>query len=121
MWTYSQGTGLLSNPEGIVVGRGYAGRGEGKNNPSMEGVKDRGPLPRGFFTIGTSYTHPRLGPITMNLEPDPRNEMFDREDFRIHGDSTEDPGEASDGCIVQDHSVRFQVSQSADRRLEVIK
>ena len=45
---YNQLTGELTTNSGVVIGKGYAGHGEGKNNPAMESVKMVGPLPKGF-------------------------------------------------------------------------
>lgn len=119
MWTYKQKTGELYAPDGELIGIGYAGNGGGKNNPAMQGVSLIGPLPRGLYTIGPAYKHIRLGPITMNLEPDRDNQMFDRSLFRIHGDNTKH--DASEGCIVQSNSVRLAISLSRDRQLQVIE
>lgn len=104
----------------MLVGTGYAGKGEGKNNPAMQAVHDVGPIPEGDYTIGAPYTHPHLGPLTMNLTPDEGNEMEGRSAFRIHADATAHPGEASDGCIVQNIWTRTAVSESGDRRLRVV-
>ena len=118
MWTYSQKSGEISR-DGVIVGVGYAGHGEGFNNPAMQEARGVGPIPRGRYTIGPAYTHDHLGPLTMNLEPDPANEMFGRSLFRIHGRKSMVDKDASDGCIVQDHTARAAVSDSLDRALEV--
>lgn len=118
MWLYEQKTGHLYRDDGRLVGCGYAGIGEGRNNPAMQDVPKVGPLPVGLYTIAPSYTHPKLGKLTMNLIPDTRNEMFGRDMFRIHGDNPEN--DASHGCIVQGHPVREEVSDSRDRRLQVV-
>lgn len=118
MWTYEQRTGRLFADGGTLVGTGYAGTGDGRNNPEMQHVIDVGPIPCGDYTIGPAYTHPKLGFVTMNLTPDPKNEMFGRADFRIHGDSVDH--DASEGCIVQGRPVRERVNTSTDRRLRVV-
>lgn len=118
MWTYSQTHGILSASGGIEVGVGYSGTGAGRNNPAMQAVHDVGPLPEGFYLIGPAYEHPKLGPLTMNLIPDIDNQMFGRSDFRMHGDNA--THDASEGCIVMEHGVRLRLSQSTDRRLQVI-
>lgn len=79
-----------------------------------------GPLPQGAYTIGPVYDHPRLGPVTMNLTPDPTNVMFDRAYFRIHPDAIAHPGAASEGCIVQSRPVRERIAASEDHRLSVV-
>ena len=118
MWSYQQSTGELLAAGGTHVGDGYAGHGAGRNNPAMQAVHNVGPLPCGFYTISPAHDHPKLGPLTMDLIPDTDNEMFGRDDFRVHGDNA--THDASEGCIVLDHGVRLQVANSPDRRLLVI-
>jgi len=87
----------------------------------MQDVRNVGPLPRGFYTIGAWSMDPRpgelakLGPVTAELDPDPGNETFGRSGFFIHGP------EFSEGCIVLPHGVRVQLATSSDRRLQVIE
>jgi hypothetical protein len=127
MWVYKQSTGdytydgaeLLST--GHELFSGYAGCGDGLNNPDMQQVPDVGPLPEGFYSIGPAYNHPALGPVTMNLSPDAANEMFGRGDFRIHGRKFPGDMGASHGCIVLDHAPRVSIAGSGDRRLQVIR
>lgn len=122
MWQYSQSTGVLTSEDGEPLQpAGYAGNGEGKNNGDMQSVRDVGPLPRGFYTMTELIPDdPETGIYTIVLEPDETNEMFGRDDFRIHGDSESHPGDASDGCIVQAHANRVAVWTSWDHRLEVV-
>jgi len=117
---YSQLTGKLFTAEGILTGQGYAGNGEGKNNPAMQNVKDHGPLPRGWYTMSEVIDSPQTGPFSIILIPDPSNVMFGREGFRIHGDNISDPGNGSDGCLVIDREIRQQVWSGSDHRLNVI-
>lgn len=119
MWTYSQSTGRLSH-DGIEIGTGYAGCGDGLDNPAMENVPCVGPLPRGRYSIGPQFHHSHTGPITMRLSPDISNVMFGRGGFLIHGDSIKHPGTASEGCIVLPHDIREQIAESTDRRLQVV-
>lgn len=118
MWTYKQTTGELFDAHGERIGIGYAGFGEGKNNPALQQVHDIGPLPRGRYFIGPAYLHPHLGPLTMNLTPQAGTSTFGRDAFRMHGDNASH--DASHGCIVQNHDVRVRVRDSADKDLEVI-
>lgn len=121
MWTYSQRTGNLRHNDGDVVATGYAGIGVAKNDPSQQDQHDRGPLPRGFYIANPPYTTQKHGPYTMSLTPDPHNEMFGRSGFMMHGDSIHDPGNASDGCIVQPLFARHQFWDSGDHKIEVIE
>ncbi len=121
MWTYYQKSGeMFHDDDAFAVG--YAGRYTGKNNPAMQNVPNTGPLPVGIYRIGDAYTHATKGPLTMNLAPDAANEMFGRDAFRIHGDSGEHPGMASEGCIVLNHGYRQGIADAVhggDRMLEV--
>ena len=119
-WTYNQTTGSLYL-DGELVGTGYSGHAAGRNNPAMQDVADVGPLPVGLYTIGKAYSHPRLGPVTMNLTPDPLNRMFGRSAFRMHGDNV--AHDASCGCVVQGYVTRSRVSEEVDagtNRLRVV-
>lgn len=118
MWTYDQATGAIAR-DGRALGRGYAGRGEGKNNPAMQGVHMVGPLPRGRYTIGEPRRDPRLGPWSMPLTPAEENDMLGRSGFWIHPDSISHPGEASEGCICADSALRRLMWISGDHELEV--
>ncbi len=118
-WTYEQATGRISR-DGMQVATGYAGLGEGKNNPAMEKVKNMGPIPRGSWTIGTPHDTPDHGPFVMRLSPADGTVTFGRDGFLIHGDSIAKPGTASHGCIIFPRTVRNQIAASGDKALEVI-
>lgn len=119
MFTYEQSTGRLTQ-NSHFVGSGWAGQREGRNNPAMQDVHNIGPLPQGRYKIGKAYIHPHLGSVTMDLIPDPSNQMFNRSDFRIHGSAFEHPELSSEGCIIQGYSVRCYIDQGTDKDLEVI-
>ena len=119
-WKYSQSLGRLWRPDGTVAGAGYAGAGEGKNNPAKQDVKNVGPLPRGSYAmvaIGTT----NKGAYSFKLIPEQTAAMFGRSGFMIHGDSIKEPGTASEGCIVIAANVRKSILESQDRKLEVIE
>ncbi len=119
MWAYSQSTGALRNKHGDYIATGYAGHGEGKNNPDLQWKKNTGPLPRGFYEIGAPFDSDSHGPYCLRLTPFPENEMFDRAGFLIHGDSKSLPGTASEGCIILPPAIRKLMWASDDRLLEV--
>ena len=120
MWTYEQLTGrILQDDE--LVGTGYAGSPQGKNNPDMQEVAQTGPLPRGTYAIEAPQNSPHTGPFTLDLTPDPANEMFGRSEFRIHGDSIEHPGTASEGCIITARAIRERIWNSEDHELTVVR
>lgn len=118
-WVYQQSTGELSYG-GVIVGRGYSGHDECKNDPTKQDVPMHGPIPRGIYTIGDPYNTETHGPVVMRLTPDPANEMFGRAGFLIHGDSVAAPGAASEGCIIMSRPVRLAVAASPERALQVI-
>lgn len=119
MWTYDQSSGQLFR-DGQIVGTGYAGNGEGKNNPAMQHVSNVGPIPRGRYRIGPPHDTKLHGPFVLPLTEDPANEMFGRSGFLIHGDSIAAPGTASEGCIIMARSIREKIYLSDDRMLEVV-
>lgn len=119
MWTYEQSTGLLLNGVGTIVGSGYSGAGDGKNNPNMQEMPDVGPIPCGWYIIGQPENTIDHGPYALPLFPDIENQMFGRSGFLMHGDSIPHPGAASEGCIIQERYVREAVWTSGDHRLQV--
>lgn len=122
MWVWHQRTGRLSHDD-QVVGVGYAGHGEGINNPALQHVKKVGPLPRGDYTIGKPLHVDKkglLGPFVLPLRPDPENEMYGRSRFFIHGDAIGRPGTASEGCIVLGRRVREAIA-AGENRLRVVE
>ncbi len=119
MWIYKRETGELFH-DTALIGVGYSGYPPHTNITADDGLHNLGPLPAGFYIIDNAYTHPHLGPICMNLEPDPTNQMKGRSLFRLHADSIEHPGFASDGCIVMNHTIREQVAASSDKKLQVL-
>ena len=121
MWTYEIRTGRMFKDGSIVVtGIGWAGQGAGKNNPDMQSAHGIGPLPCGLYKIQEPHDSPRTGPYTMNLVPDPANQMYGRGDFRIHGAAFEHPELSSEGCIIQAKTVRVEVWESNDHDLKVV-
>jgi hypothetical protein len=121
LWTYIQKTGELYNGRGHCTGVGYAGNGDGKNNPAMQSIVGVGPLPCGWYTIDPElFDHPHCGKDCLRLYPHKGNTMYGRDGFLIHGDSIHKPGTASDGCIIQCHNVRVFVAVSGDTLLQVI-
>lgn len=102
-----QREGIWIGPRGLGF-VGYSGRGEGKNNPAMQFVKNVGPLPCGLYLIGplTDLENKRgFGPGYLVLSPNPANDMRGRSGFLAHWDKTTSdgigpaPDLASEGCI----------------------
>ena len=122
MLTYSQTTGEMRTALGGLLGTGYAGHGEGVNNPALQSVPNTGPLPRGIYAINPPVNTAKHGPYVMWLSQDPTNEMFGRSGFGIHADEIANPGKrlASTGCIVMSNVAREAIWQTADHQLRVI-
>lgn len=117
---YHQKSGKLTDSYGYLIGVGYSGNGEGKNNPKMENIKSVGPLPKGKYFIGEPYNSKNTGKYTLPLIPDDRNEMYGRSAFAIHGDSINEPGTASHGCIILSRDIREKIHNSKDKIIVVI-
>ncbi len=123
MWRYSQSGGQLSSQAGDVYGVGYSGHGEGVNNPKLEAVPNVGPIPKGVYNIGWSYTDAERGPMVMSLTPKQGTNTFGRSGFLMHGDLVAAPGKelASHGCIIMGPLTRRAVAASSDRELLVVE
>lgn len=119
MWTWKITSGTLLNQNAIVVGHGYAGHGEGLNNPALCNVPDVGPLPCGKYKIGQPMHDDHVGVFALPLMPDPSNKMFGRSAFFIHGDNPALNHTASDGCIILSRAIRQDIAGSADDDLVV--
>lgn len=119
MIQYEISTGTVRR-DGTLIGVGYSGQPECKNNPSKCSVHDHGPIPPGLYTIEPPRDTPTHGPYVLPLTPDSKNEMYGRSGFLIHGDSIAHPGTASHGCIILPRAVREAVHKSGDINLEVV-
>lgn len=112
---YDQAKGTLSasaNDNGEAstrLGRGYSGQPPYVNQTEAEGLRARGPIPRGKYRIGKPFDHTRLGPLSFYLEPYPGTDMFGRSGFFIHGDNAFGNQTASHGCIILSRSIRMKI------------
>lgn len=121
MWTYDISTGVMSGPLGQrFVGYSGAGHGllSGRNNPAMQGVVGKGPIPVGRYVIGAPRNDVHTGPYTLDLDPLPTTETHGRSLFRIHGNNAEN--DASHGCIILPPDARRAIWQSGDDDLSVV-
>jgi hypothetical protein len=119
--------------DGKFAGAGHSGRGPGWNRPFNPDARmpDRadmtqqahvGPMPEGYYRISPAFHHPRLGPLTMSLLPEPGTEMYKRSRFFLHGPGG-DPADDSEGCPVLGHFEREGVAKAVaggDARLHVV-
>ena len=118
-WSYSQKSGEMTDPRGVVVEVGYSGAPGFVNRPIAERREDEGPLPTGSYTILPAIDHENLGPVAMPLEPAPENEMHGRSGFYIHGDNAAADESASMGCIILSRDTRDMIDASDIRDLVV--
>ena len=119
-WVYSQATHTLRHNGKIISTKAYSGYGSYKNKPSMQGIANKGPIPRGMYTIQSPRHGNHTGPYTLPLVPKGHNALG-RTLFRIHGDKISNPGNASTGCIILLKSIRKKIWNSADHTIEVVK
>jgi RHS repeat-associated protein len=124
---YSQGKGQLSCFDNNGAGKQviddpncYAGKGKHKNVPSDDCLKDRGPLPKGWYDISSGFSSSKGNP-TFKLTPHGSTFMCVplRNNMLIHADSSAHPGAASDGCIVCKKSTRDQLNSGGGGTLLV--
>jgi len=101
----------FSGQQVIRVPEAYSGSlsGGGYNNPSLQHVRNNGPIPQGTWNAAgvreTLHGQPQSNVIV--LESAPGNNRLGRDnDFLIHGDSRRNPGDASQGCVIAPPDVR---------------
>lgn len=119
MYVYSQSKGEMRDVANDLVGLGYSGFAQGKNNPNLQAQANIGPIPQGGYSMGDLFHSDADGPDCIRLTPDPETMTFGRSGFLIHGDSLEHAGSASHGCIILSHRARLILGTSSDRRLYV--
>lgn len=122
MWKYSQSTGALTDAKGNLVATGYSGHGVGLNSPDAQAIPDVGPIPRGLWSVGYPRDTDNLGKFVMPLTPHDGTDCCGRDEFYVHGDEREHPGEhlASHGCIVLPPAARRAIWESGDHILQVV-
>lgn len=121
MWVWKIPEGRLYFLNGAAITRvsqGYSGHPEFKNDPAAVHLKSQGPIPPGVYVIGEPRdTH---GGHFLPLQPMSVNVMYGRADFGMHGDRIDEPGTASDGCIILPLIIRQKIAASPDKVLLVI-
>lgn len=121
MYTYRQSTGELFDKDMNLLTKGYAGHGDGKNNPDMEGWANIGPLPCGLYSIGLPLDKPTTGQFSLPLIPREPYAMYGRSSFYMHGEDANNPGNASTGCPVIERKIRELINSGTDKLLNVIR
>ena len=119
MIRYQISSGVLSKGPSII-GVGYSGQPECKNDPAKCSVHNKGPIPPGIYKIEAPVDTVKHGPYVLWLTPSPRNEMHGRSAFGIHGDNAKGDESASEGCIIMPRKVREDVYKNGDLDLEVV-
>jgi RHS repeat-associated protein len=125
--TFIQSTGQLSCTDDqtgdSVYEKCYSGSESkgGKNNPDKQDDEYDGPIPRGDWGIG-SHDESK-GPVTIDLIPKAGNDVYSNGrgpwTFRMHGDSQESPGDASEGCIICSRKTRDTLTNGAGGNINV--
>ena len=117
VFTYRQGSGEFRGPDGSVLDKGHSGRGEFRDKPDLEHVKDNGPIPRREYRVTkviedpSDPKHVTMGRHILRLEPadeQTRQKLkeMNRDGFWIHGGTTPN---ASHGCILIPEDTRRQI------------
>ena len=130
MLTYSQSSGTWTDATGVpVVFRCEAGNdsmGKDMNNPDSQCLHNRGPLPRGVYTIGTLAFQAAVRSQGCMLTPQPGNQMCGRSGFFLHlrnlqhlaPDGT---NASSDGCITfASFGELAIIGNHVDRQVQVV-
>ncbi len=119
-WSYEVATNKFHQNGTYRFNAQYCGAPGFKNDIQHQHLKGKGPLPIGSYIIGPPYNSPNTGPYTLALAPHSGNNMYGRDAFRIHGDSRQSPGTASQGCIIATLPCRKEIWNSGDHELIVI-
>ena len=115
MLRYNQAMGEITR-DGVLLGSGYSGRGDGRNNPQMQSVRSVGPIPCGRYQIGPAYDTKSMGPLAIPLTPID-HDALGRSGFFIHGDNK--TSDASHGCIILTRALRVLISELRKQEEEI--
>jgi len=111
-YTYNRYWGIFTRPALApnvtpeLCGYAYSGHEGALNDIHKQNIQGIGPLPAGTYVISRIYDDPERGNHTCELLPQTTNKMYGRSGFLIHGDTTAEAHNASDGCIIAPFSVR---------------
>lgn len=113
-WTWKQSAGELWR-DGKLVAKGYSGAPGHVNATKSEGLRNKGPIPRGLWRMASVFPkHEKLGTVAISLRAVGHDAMG-RSDFMIHGESILRRGTASEGCIILDYATRVTLSNGVGR------
>lgn len=117
VWSISKGEMYTV---GKLVGVGYSGWGDHKNQPLSQHVPHCGPIPEGAYLIGEPHDSDKTGAFVMDLWPVMGTQLYGRSSFQLHGDNRHEPGKASRGCIVMDREPREQVAEQMKNNRQLL-
>ena len=112
-------TGTITQDDGTVItDQAFAGNDsrpvvnpdhiQGRNNPAHCDLHCIGPLPPGVYKFGTWGHHTGLGDHVSSLTQID-GETYGRSAFYMHGASSRDPLNSSEGCVVVPHGPRCAI------------
>jgi hypothetical protein len=133
MLIYSQSEGIWTDARGVVLVNGCLSgndnMGHDMNNPDSQFIRDRGPLPRGEYTIGPLEFQPAVRSDGCVLTPDPTNIMGGRSGFYLHlrnlaHVAPDGTNASSDGCITfssyAELAAIFAAAEASDHKVMVV-
>ncbi len=126
MWIYGQSSGVFESPTQTIEGVGYSGYPPHVNDSAAEGLVNQGPIPCGNYTFLSPRDTPLHGAFVLPLLPDAATRARitamgrDADSFLCHGDSVDEPGSASRGCLILPRDIREAIWNSTDHALSVV-
>jgi hypothetical protein len=120
-YVYKQTTGQLML-DNQVIGTGYSGKGQGRNNPGMQNQKNVGPIPAGEWKIMGKRVDDRTGELIVDTLPSGHNaagRFPGTELFKIHGE-TNPPGMSPAGDIVMPREALDKIDPNGFPTLKVV-
>ena len=124
---------VITGESSVHVGKGYSGGNdghnpEGRDNPKFALTPSVGPIPKGFWSIGSSQhgphgKHQSWASPHMHLTPLNGVMLGKRgpKDFWIHGDNDRRNHSGSEGCVVLDRPYRTTIDRSGISLLHVVE
>jgi hypothetical protein len=119
-YVYSQSTGQLRLGD-LLLGTGFSGSGNGRNNPKLERMFKIGPIPAGDYTIGNKFTEAD-GAVRFELKPMVNStNRWPREVFWMAADTTPPGGNpASYITLSRDVLSKIEYQDNPKNRLKVV-
>jgi hypothetical protein len=115
-YTFYISSGRFISSEGWTT-NGYSGNKinddgyDYRNRPQQTQAKNIGAIPTGtYYIVGVTDSK---GVNTIVLSQDPSNDMYGRDNFRIHGDNSSK--NASQGCIILDANARTKITNAFNK------